>query len=398
MRYPIFLLLASAVFAQDANEIIRRASDRDFTNFETRKNYTYQERTELRQYDGKGKLSKTEVETNEILILEGQPYEKLIARNDKPLSEKDAAKEQKKLDNEVQKRKNQSAKENARLEKERLEEKKYLREFTEAFNFKIVGEDTVSGKPTWVISVIPKPGYRPKESNAKVFTKLRGKVWIDQGEYHWVKAEGEAIDTLSFGLFLFRVAPGATLSFEQTSVNGEVWLPSRISVRAEARIAILKKMHAEIDITYRDYKKFQADSKIVAETHIPKSCQALFLSYARIFVADQREAPRAPLLPLGKVFAFSPPPDTPCFHSHSFMERHAPVPVGVLIFETGAAISVPNSGVGSIQPYAASGWLRSVPPSPTAGAAGSPACAPPPPPLVFSDSCRRGGRASDSVW
>jgi hypothetical protein len=46
-------------------------------------------------------------------------------------------------------------------------------------------------------------------------------------------------------------------------VNGEVWLPSRISVRAEARIAILKKMRAEIDITYREYRKFQADSKIL---------------------------------------------------------------------------------------------------------------------------------------
>jgi hypothetical protein len=271
MRYQILFLIASTALAQDATEIIRRASDRDFTNFESRKNYTYQERTEVRQYDGKGKLTKTEVETNEILILEGQPYEKLIARNDKPLSEKDANKEQKKLDNEVDKRKHQSAKEKAKLEKERLEEKKYLREFTEAFDFKIVGEDAVSGKPTWVISVIPKPGYRPTESDAKMFTKLRGKVWIDKGEYHWVKAEGEATDTLSFGFFLFRVAPGATVSFEQTSVNGEVWLPSRISVRAEARIAILKKMHAEIDITYRDYKKFQADSKIVADSLDPQT-------------------------------------------------------------------------------------------------------------------------------
>ena len=269
MRLPIFLLLASAAFAQDANEIIRRATDRDFTNFETRKNYTYQERTEVRQYNGKGQITKTDVETREILILQGQPYEKLIARNDKPLSEKDANKEQKKMDQEVEKRKHQSASEKAKLDKERLEERKYLREFTEAFDFKVIGEEPVSGKPAWVISVTPKPGYRPKESEAKMFTKLRGKVWIDKSEYHWVKAEGEVIDTLSFGLFLFRVAPGAKVSFEQTSVNGEVWLPSHISVRAEARIALLKKMNAEIDITYREYRKFQADSKIVGETLEP---------------------------------------------------------------------------------------------------------------------------------
>ena len=265
MRFTILFLIASAAFAQDANEIIRRSTERDFTNFENRKNYTYQERTEIRQYDGKGKLSKTEVATNEILILEGQPYERLIARNDQPLSEKDAAKEQRKLDNELDKRRNHSASEKAKLEKERIEEQKYIREFTEAFDFRVIGEEPVSGKPAWILSVTPKPGYRARNSEAKMFAKLRGKVWIDKGEYHWVNAEGEAIDTLSFGFFLFRVAPGATVSFEQTSVNGEVWLPSRISVRAEARIAVLKKMHAEIDITYRDYRKFQADSKIVTD-------------------------------------------------------------------------------------------------------------------------------------
>lgn len=269
MRFPILFLIASAALAQDANEIIRRATDRDFTNFENRKDYTYQERTEVRMLNGKGQASKTEVETHEIMILDGRPYEKLIAKNDKPLSSKDAAKEQKKLDDELAKRKRQSVQERARLEKERLEEKKYLKEFTEAFVFRVVAEEAVSGKPAWVISVTPRQGYRPSSSDAKMFTKLKGKVWIDKGEYHWVKAEGEAIDTLSFGFFLFRVAPGARVSFEQTRVNEEVWLPSRISVRAEARLALLKKMRAEIDITYREYRKFQADSKIVADSIDP---------------------------------------------------------------------------------------------------------------------------------
>lgn len=265
MRALIPLLMASAALAQDASEIIRRSTERDFTNFENRKDYTYLERMEFRQYNPKGKLIKTENQTNEIMVLEGQPYERLVARNDKPLSAKDAANQERKLDQELAKRRRESAAEKARLEKERREDQKYLREFTEAFNFKILGEEPVSGKPAWVLSVEPKPGYKPRQSEAKVFTKVRGKIWIDKNEFHWVKAEGQAIDTLSFGLFLFRIAPGATLSFEQTRVNGEVWLPSHINVRADARLALLKKMRAEIDITYKDYRKFQADSKIVAD-------------------------------------------------------------------------------------------------------------------------------------
>jgi hypothetical protein len=269
MRLIVLLLIASAAWAQDANEIIRRSTDRDFRNFESRKNYTYQEHIEFRQYDGKGKLAKTEAETHEVLILEGQPYERLIAKNGKPLSEKDTEKEQNKLDKESEKRQHQSASEKAKLEKERAEDRKYLREFADAFDFQIIGEELVSGKPTWVLSVNPKPGYQAKDSQAKMFAKLKGKIWIDKGEFHWVKAEGEAIDTLSFGLFLFRVSPGATVSFEQTRVNEEVWLPSHITIRADARLALVKKMRAEIDITYSGYKKFQADSKIVTESIEP---------------------------------------------------------------------------------------------------------------------------------
>src|SRR5580692_5401450 len=59
--------------ARDVLEIVRRSVERDWTDFESRKNYTYQERSELRQ-SGSSKS-----ETNEILILGGRPYERLIA-------------------------------------------------------------------------------------------------------------------------------------------------------------------------------------------------------------------------------------------------------------------------------------------------------------------------------
>jgi hypothetical protein len=259
----MLLLLAAVARADDAGDIVRRSLDRDLLNFERLKNYTYQERIEEREYDGKGKLKKTDIETSEILILGGRPYARQIARNDKPLSEKDARKEQEKVDKELAKRQNESSAEKAQHEKARAEQRKFMHEFTEAFNFRILAEENVSGKPAWKIEAEPKPGYRPQDSKAKIFLKVRGKVWIDQADYQWVKAEGEATGTLSFALGMFRIASGGSLSFEQTRVNDEVWLPTRIKIRGDARLAYLKNVHGEVDITYRDYKKFQTDSRIV---------------------------------------------------------------------------------------------------------------------------------------
>jgi hypothetical protein len=127
--------------------------------------------------------------------------------------------------------------------------------------------EQIGGKPAWVISGEPKPGFRPKGSgpDAQILTKVRGKVWIDQAEYRWVKVELEVLETMSLGLSLVRIAPGTHLTSEQARVNDEVWLPSHTSVRGDVRMGYLVKAHLEQEITYRDYKKFQTDSRIVPD-------------------------------------------------------------------------------------------------------------------------------------
>ena len=93
-----FLLLALGAAAQerapDAADIVRRSVERDWTDFASRQNYTYQERAEFRQLKGDGKLASSRSETREILVLGGRPYERLIARNDRPLNARETQKEQ----------------------------------------------------------------------------------------------------------------------------------------------------------------------------------------------------------------------------------------------------------------------------------------------------------------
>ena len=198
MRILLGILATICVYAQtpDAREIIRKSVDRDFYDFSKVKDYTYIEYEVDREFDAKGNLKKTETTTDEVLILGGRPYEKLIAKDDKPLDEKKAKKEQEEMDKELARREHMSAHDKAKVEKERAEERAYLREIPDAFDFKIVGEDTVSGKPAWVIEATPRPAYKVKDSKANLLLKIRGKVWIDQAEYRWVKVEAEALQGL----------------------------------------------------------------------------------------------------------------------------------------------------------------------------------------------------------
>ena len=265
MRNAALLALSVSclVYAQDATEIIRQSVERDATNFERFKNYTFLERAEERRYGRNGNLSSKDIQTYEFMVLGGRPYGKLVERDDKPLPAKEARKEQENVEKEAAKRQRESASDKAKEDKDRAEERRYLREIPELFNLTLEGTDQIGGRPVWIIGAQPKPGYKPKIKRAEILTHLRGKIWVDQADYQWVKTEAEVIDPISFGLGLVKLESGAVLNFEQVRVNDEVWLPSLISVRADARLVYLKKLREELDITYRDYKKFQADSRIV---------------------------------------------------------------------------------------------------------------------------------------
>ena len=205
-RIALLLCTVVPLHAQepDANAIVRRSMERDWTDFASQRDYVYQERTEFRDYDRSGKLRNKRSETSEILVLFGRRYERHIARNDQPLSAAEQRKEQEKLDRETAKRSRETAADRARWEKQRAEDRAFIREAPDAFLFRITGTDTISGQPTWILEAEPKPGYRPQHSRADMFRKVRAKIWIEQATYHWVKVEAQVFETLSFGLGLFR--------------------------------------------------------------------------------------------------------------------------------------------------------------------------------------------------
>src|ERR1022692_3946255 len=108
----------------------------------------------------------------------------------------------------------------------------------------------------------------------------------------------KCIDTLSFGLVLARLHKGSRIVIEQTRVNDEVWLPQRVAAKVDARVALLKEFNIEHDVTYRDYKKFRADKKVVpmGEVAEPRSGLAAGFS-AGLDALDSTLAGRQSLRP-----------------------------------------------------------------------------------------------------
>jgi len=267
--FLLSLTLPALLAAQDPVDIIRRATELDRHNTEVARNYTYLERQERRDLDSNGKLKKSECETFDVTLLEGSPYRRLVARNDAPLSPKDQRKQLDKLQKSIEERGHetpaQRQQRTADWERKRAKQREPLLELPDAFRFTLAGEETLNGGTAYVIDGTPKPGYRPKNSSTAFFPKVKLRFWIDKTDYQWVKVDIESLDTITFGGFLIRLAKGTHMTIESARINNEVWLPKHAAIKGSVRIALVKVIHGEITYTFSDYKKFQAESRIVPQ-------------------------------------------------------------------------------------------------------------------------------------
>ena len=254
----------------DPKEIMRRAIEIDHGNREKVRNYNCQNRQVIKQLDKHGDVKSTEIKTFDINFYFGEEYQRLVAVNDKPLDEKEEKKEEEKLNKFLAKYRNESESDRdkrlAKEKKEREEGRAFLRDVVNAYDFRLLGDETVEGVDTWVIEGTPRSDFHPTQPHADMLKKIKGKVWIEKKNYNWVKVEAEATDTISFGLFLFRIHPGSRFAFQQTYVNNEVWIMKRLDIHGGARVALFKNENIDQEDVLSNFKKFVTTVTILPDS------------------------------------------------------------------------------------------------------------------------------------
>jgi hypothetical protein len=262
--------LPAFLAAQDAKEIVQRAIQVNDQNEQAALDYTYLEREDLKMLDGSGRVKEHRVETWDFMLLDGSPYRRLVARDDKPLP----AAEQKKEEEKLRKSNEERRKETEEQRKQRIAEaqkrrderrREPMQELLNGFNFRLAGEEAVDGHAAWIVDAEPRPGFKGATTLTRdMFPKIHCRFWIEKATYQAAKVEIDTLDTISLGLFLLRLSKGSRITIELARVNNEVWLPKQVAVTAGARLLLVKGMHVDMQIGFSDYKKFQAESRILS--------------------------------------------------------------------------------------------------------------------------------------
>jgi hypothetical protein len=139
------------------------------------------------------------------------------------------------------------------------------RAMVDAFQFQLAGDAEVDGHACWVLDATPKPGYRPSTREGRILEGMKGRLWVNQRTYQWVKVHAEVVRPVSLHGFLAKVAPGTEFDLEQTPVT-DIWLARRFSVRVKASaLGFFSENSTEID-TYRDYQPTPRPSAVIQST------------------------------------------------------------------------------------------------------------------------------------
>lgn len=270
----LLLFQGICVRADDAlrfKSLVQRVAENEKRNRLLEMSYVYEVTRERISLGRNGEALKSESQTFEVTPLEEGDFRRLVKKNGQPLPEKDAQREQQKLDESIQKRSRLSKTERERLERKRSErrrkEEQLWEEGLKAFDLVLSGNENLQGRKALIFDVTPHAGYVPANSDLSVLTKIKGKVWVDKAEAQIMRAEIEFIDDFKLGAgFLAKLNRGSTLKVWQRKVNDEAWFPHHSEVVVNGRVLVFKGFNLKLVSDFSNYRKFETHVNILPGT------------------------------------------------------------------------------------------------------------------------------------
>ena len=255
----------------DFDAFIAQAKARLRTDAALQSGYVFSERQTELKIDSKGRTTDRRVKVYEVYPpLPGEDaYRRLIEEDGRPVPasrlEKQDRERRKKVDayaRNLAKRGDAGYRRAEREYQQAVNERAAdIDDIFNVFDVRMIGRETIAGHPTIAFTLTPRPGARPRTKSGAMMRHFTARAWISETEYELVKVDVEAVDSVSWGLgLLARLHRGATASYERRKINGEVWLPARVTYGGSGRVLLVRTLRRAGSSEFFDYRKFSVET------------------------------------------------------------------------------------------------------------------------------------------
>jgi hypothetical protein len=240
------LLACGAADLPPASDIIARVIKRaELVARETPTNhYVYDKRTITSEMDENGAVTKSTEKLYKVELAGGLPLPRLVKIAGRNLTAKELEKE-----NEREAALRQSVTRVDMKDKAKRKETLVTPDLIEHFDFTVTKREMIEGRPTLVATFKPRLGGAEASIEERIYQKLSGTIWIDEGEAEVAKIDAHLDEPVPVGWF---GAVGSLNQFqgtvERTRLPDGVWVNRKTVFTVMARkvfMAVRSKTTAE---------------------------------------------------------------------------------------------------------------------------------------------------------
>ena len=279
--------LADSVFeppsdsSLDIPALLRELSKNQDEDDKRINDYTFTQKVTERELNDRGELKKEKVSVYEVYPVADYGWvRKLVSENGAPLPPERAAKEEKRVGEELEKAVREAPKMKEKREKARAEMRKKQRAkggdkgdgeeegddvgistFLRAAEFVSPRRERLGDRDVIVFDFRPRAGFKPSNQGETIVSKLSGVIWVDPAERQVVRLEARLVDAFKIGGGLVAsLKSGSAFAFEQVRQPDGVWLPRFAQINMSARVLLFAGMSINQTEEYGDYKRFSTKS------------------------------------------------------------------------------------------------------------------------------------------
>jgi hypothetical protein len=260
---PELIFIATSVVAQtsqrlDSSRLLQNAVEHQWTDENHASRFTYTELWHNRNFGEGGELLVDETAKFESIALDGKPYLRMIEQDGKPLHGDDANAENSSYNSAIATGKGMDMQERiSAIASRNIGLHLHLDLLPKYFHSRIVGTETVNGRPAFHLDCTPRTDVKPKGKEAVKGMQFHVQVWIDKEAQAFVRVDAELLKDRD------EMRSGTTARLTWTLVD-EIWLPARVDIQGQGKLG-KDFVRFDTDYIYSDYKRFASDIRILSE-------------------------------------------------------------------------------------------------------------------------------------
>jgi hypothetical protein len=222
-----------------------------------RENYTYTSAQTLQDIDANGQVKKTETSESEVFFVNSHAVSRMVKKDGKPLDEHEQQKETERVTKEAQKAQNTPPDQQVEGEQQVS-----ITKTLELMDVRNPRREIYRGRPAIVFDFVGRKDAKTHGIIEDASKKLEGTLWIDEADRQVAHLDVRFIDNFRVaGGLVATIQKGSNFHFDQSPVNGELWLPTGAEATVAARVLLVKSLRQHFTERDYDFKRFHVDTQ-----------------------------------------------------------------------------------------------------------------------------------------